>query len=544
MPLHKFPIRPELIELLLGLMAGAILYAFSRRDAGWIERWGGVLRRTARRRARWIAVSALLGPAIRLALIPLAPLPAPVVHDEFVHLLGADTLLHGRLANPPLPFVDFFQTIYVIQKPTYASLYPLGESVFLAVGWRLTGYPWFGVWLAMVLCCGCVAWMLYRWIPPPAALIGGVLCSAFVGLSSFWMNSYYGAAPAAAGGALVLGALPALRKTGQLKYAGIVAVGWTLIWFTRPYESLIVGLIVAVAVVPSLRKLFPAAVLISGVVALDAGAFACQNWRITGDPLLTPYQLTQKTQGVPHAFLWQKEIPEPPNLTPQQERIYLYQRDHYRQARSLTRRWSLLWEELRKIWGMFLGYPLTIPFVISLFAKSGKARTLRIVLGVCVLWSMLYPRIVPNYLGPMAAVFFALSARGLWVMTRWRRPLGACVVVAFCVATALTALRPLQGWYLYHAPGDPTQRTLAAERLEAAAGRHLVFVRYGPDHIVHDEWVYNLAEIGEQKVVWANDLGDARNRELIHFLGDRQVWMATPDERPTLAPYAEGSQTR
>jgi hypothetical protein len=157
---------------------------------------------------------------------------------------------------------------------------------------------------------------------------------------------------------------------------------------------------------------------------------------------------------------------------------------------------------------------------------------------------MLYPRIVPNYLAPMAGAFFALSARGLLVLWRWRRPLGACAAVAFCAGTALTVLRPLHGWYLYHAPGDPTQRSLAAERLESIPGRHLVFVRYGRDHIVHDEWVYNLADIGEQKVVWANDLGDERNRELIRYLGDRHVWLATPDERPTLAPYVAGSQTR
>ena len=512
------------------------------------------IRRTARRRALWIAVSALLGPGIRLALIPLLPLPSPVVHDEFVHLLGADTLLHGRLANPPLPFRDHFETIYVIQQPGYASSYPLGLSVFLAAGWKLTGHPWFGVWLAMVLCCGSVAWMLFRWIPPPAAWIGGLLCSIFLGLSSFWMYTYYGAAPAAAGGALVFGTLRPLLMTArvmtarlwtpQLKYAGILAAGWTLIWFTRPYESLIVGLIVAVVAASSLRKLRMAALLIGVVVALDAGAFAYQNWRVTGNALVTPYQLTQKTQGVPQAFLWQSEIPEPPNVTPQQERMYIYQRDRYREAKSPTRHWPLLWNDLKKVWAMYIGYPLTIPFLLSLFAKGAKARTLRIVLGVCLAWSMLYPAVLPNYAAPLAAVFFALNARGLLVLARWRRPLGMCLALAFCSGTALTGLRVLHGWYLYGAPGNPTQRTLAAGRLESMPGRQLVFVRYGPNHSVHDEWVYNRADIVTAKIVWANDLGDERNRELITYLGDRQVWLAQPDQHSSLTPYATGIQTR
>jgi hypothetical protein len=545
LPIHKFPIRPEFIELLLGLMAGSVAYAISRTHSSWIERWGIAVRRTARRRALWIAVAALLGPGIRLALIPVAPLPYPEVHDEFVHLLGADTLLHGRLANPPLPFSDHFETIYVIQKPAYASSYPLGLSMFLAAGWELTGQPWFGVWLAMVLCCGSIAWMLYRWVPPPAAMIGGLLCSIFLGLPSFWMNTYYGAAPAAAGGALVFGGLPPLIRTARLKYAGIVAAGWTLIWFTRPYESVIVGLIIALAALSSLRKLRAGVALIAIAVALDAGAFAYCNWRVTGEPLLTPYQLTQKIQGVPHAFIWQTEIPEPPNLTPQQERMYLYQREYYRESRSLTRRWLPLWNDVKKIWAMDIGYPLTIPFLLSLFAKGRKARTLRIILGVCLAWSLLYPRILPNYTAAITAVFFAMSARGLLMLFRWRRPLGACLVLAFCFGTALTGLRVLHGWYLYGAPTIPTQRMLAAERLDTLPRSQLVFVRYGPDHEVHDEWVYNRADIPSAKIVWANDLGEERNHELIRYLGDRQVWLAQPDQSPVLTPYdSDGIHTR
>jgi hypothetical protein len=224
--------------------------------------------------------------------------------------------------------------------------------------------------------------------------------------------------------------------------------------------------------------------------------------------------------------------------------MYVFQRDHYRQARSLTQRWPLLWDNLKKIWAMYVGYPLTIPFLLSLFARSRKARMLRNVLGVCLAWSMLYPRILPNYMAAMAGVFVALSARGLLVLARWRQPVGACLAFAFCCGTALMGLRVLHGWYLYGAPGDPTQRTLAAERLESMPGQQLVFVRYGPEHVVHDEWVYNRADIAGSKVVWANDLGAERNRELIRSLGERQVWLASPDESAILTRYADGIQTR
>jgi len=539
--IRKLPMRPELLELLAGLLGGALLLLLLSRRAGLSERLARALQRTARRGTVWIVVFAFLGPCIRLALLPLAPPPFPVVHDEFVHLLAADTLLHGRVANPPHPLSDFFETIYVIQKPTCSASYPPGLAAFLAAGWKLTGHPWAGVWLAMVLCCGAVTWMLYRWLPHWAAWIGGLLCSLTLGVSSAWMNSYYGGAVSAAGGALIIGALPGLLRTGRMRYAGILAVGWTLMWFTRPYESVILGLITGAAIVVWVwrersRKLIAGALLIVAVVALDGAGLCYYNWRVTGDPLLSPYRLTQRLYGVPHGFLWQPEIPEPSHLTAQQQRIYLFQRDYFRQARSLTRCWPLLGDELIKIWAFFAGYPLTIPLAIALFSTSRKMGALRLVVIACLLWSMLYPRLLPNYVSALTGPFFALASCGLLSMMRWRN-WGAGLVLCFCLASAAASLRVLYPWYVYGGPHPLTVRVAAARQLEAAPGMHLVFVRYGSIHSVSDEWVYNRADIDHAKVVWANDLGAERDRQLIEYFGGRHVWLVEPDAGAQIQPY-------
>ncbi len=51
-------------------------------------------------------------------------LPAPSCHDEFSHLLVADTLRHARLANPAPELWQPFQSFHVLVNPSYASKFP------------------------------------------------------------------------------------------------------------------------------------------------------------------------------------------------------------------------------------------------------------------------------------------------------------------------------------------------------------------------------------------------------------------------------------
>ena len=81
-------------------------------------------------------------------------------------------------------------------------------------------------------------------------------------------------------------------------------------------------------------------------------------------------------------------------------------------------------------------------------------------------------------------------------------------------------------------------------RLGAVGGRHVV-VRYGPGHDVHDEGVYNGADIDGARVVWARDMGDERNARLTEHFRGRTVWLLEPDHQPTkLSPYTVAPQVR
>ena len=64
-----------------------------------------------------------------------------------------------------------------------------------------------------------------------------------------------------------------------------------------------------------------------------------------------------------------------------------------------------------------------------------------------------------------------------------------------------------------------------------------MFVRYGPHHYIHNEWVYNEPDIDRSRIVWARSMPGGKDEELLRYYPKRQAWILDDDERVTLRPF-------
>ncbi len=128
--------------------------AISRRSLlkAWLDRFEEHASSLATRRVLCITLAFVAPILIRVALLPWNPPPQPWIADEFSHQLVADTLLHGRFANPSHPLWTHFETIHEIFQPKYASVYFPGPGLALAAG-KLLGSYWLGVLLSTGAMC-------------------------------------------------------------------------------------------------------------------------------------------------------------------------------------------------------------------------------------------------------------------------------------------------------------------------------------------------------------------------------------------------------
>ena len=553
----------------LGMIVVALLLAFT--FPGWgsrgFETAERSFRKLAGKRSLSVAVTGLAALVARGALLPILPIPNAAFHDEFCYLLAADTFAHGRLTNATHPMWIHLETYYVIWHPVYASMFPPAQGLIMGLGQAALGHPFWGVWLSLGLMCAAITWMLQGWLPPQWALLGGLLAVIRLATFSYWANSYWGGAVAAAGGALVFGALPRLKKTTRVTDSLLLALGLAILANSRPYEGLVMSLPVLAALLIwiwgrdsagfgiALRRLVLPAGMLLGIVAALMGYYF---WRVTGSPWQMPHSFYDQLYHAPPYFLGQAPPPLPNYHHPAMQDFYLHwELPAYTQTRTLVGVLRMEATKAIEVWTFFALPLLTLPFFVALATLpygfswrqiSPGTRFLLMASGVGLAGYALEVQFHPHYIAPGTCLVFALVLTAMRRVRRWKwreKPVGLAITRAIpIIAVALLAVcvvagpsfRPWQPelwtWCSPSASDLMSARARALNRLEREPGRQLVIVKYSPTHQFGLDWVYNAADIDNSKVIWARDMGGQQNAELLNYFHDRRVWLMEPDTIP------------
>jgi hypothetical protein len=529
--------------------AAALLAAFHPfLGESLFHRTEALARRLASHGAISCLASGLLVLLIRAALLPWWPIPKPAIYDEFSYILQADTFAHGRLTNPAHPLWRFFESAYVLQQPTYASKYPPAQALFMALGQALFGDPWFGVWLSCGIMAAALVWAMQGWLPPGWALFGGMLALPLA-IFTYWMNSYWGGAVAAIGGALLLGGYARVVKQNRAIYALAIGIGIAILANTRPYEGLIFTIPVAIAFLVS-RPRWSAIALLTSVLIPAFAATGYYNRAVTGNAFQLPFTEYARQYAHIPLFNFQPLQPARTDLTPAMYDLHQnWEPGEWRKARSLQLIRIRL-DDWKSVAATLLGSSLMGLLILAFLPNLWRDRRIRLPL-ICVVTalagSLIEVRYYQHYAAPAAAALLILTVQAFRHLLHWKptgvragqfltRAIPILVVGAAVGAQGLMILR--------HEPPENSQprnarRDEVVALLSEFLDKHVILVRYTGQKSPHEEWVYNGADIDAQDVIWAHDLGPAQNARLLEYYKGRKIWLFQPDgeTRLRLDPY-------
>lgn len=489
--------------------------------------------------------------------------------DEFSNLLAADTFLHGRLTNPTHKLWVHFETLHVIQVPSYASKFPPGPGLMMAFG-QLLGSPLIGLVLSTALCVAAICWMLLAWVPPRVAYLGS-LFALLHPLILTQSRQFMDPNLAVMGGACVVGGWARLLYEPSKLSALIAGLGVGILALVRPYEGAVLTLLTFVLWVYYRKKqpILQARTLLFFLLAIPimtALFLGYYNYRITGNPVRMPYAEHEQQYGLAPLFWFQKQGPPPDYRHASIEAFHLRSLKGYAHVlhdsngklipKALFdmlygRTLDLMDNHFLFIFAtahhrfrvMMLGYAL-IGVCLFFAVRMAQTRMLVVLLALCFLAMLLpyfYNRHYSSPFLPISIALIILLAQAAWRSTR-RLPgthanVGQlCLGILLLVAIIGRSSGPL---FLTVNPSDyGYERAKILNAFSSMPNRQIIFVKYGLHHDTNLEWVYNSADIDGSHVVWVRDMGTSANQEVVDYFKGSAFWSMDADVMPVLIePY-------
>jgi Dolichyl-phosphate-mannose-protein mannosyltransferase len=355
----------------------------------------------------------------------------PAYHDEFSYLLQAKTFLAGRLSYPSSPQLpQLFDQMHVVNEGRFASRYFPGVGAWIAPFLGL-GHPYWGQWLAGALAAFFTFWAGRELAGNRVGLLAGLLTALSPGLALF-DNLLLSHPPTLAALTLFLFTFLRFMRTGRASAAFWAGCGLSFAMLCRPMTAAGFGLPFGIWMLVKLgrglrqptsddgRRLLKSTLCLAAPLAAGLALLLFYNWAITGNGLLSPYQLYTDTYTPRHVYGFN-------NVVRGERRVGPRVMDNYdRWAENLTPGLALRNEETRLAasarWTLGL-IPLAMAGVIFLMAALWwlEARWWLVAASVVSLHAVHIPYWFVGIMGwhyvfetaPLLLLIFAVTSREL-----------------------------------------------------------------------------------------------------------------------------------
>jgi hypothetical protein len=259
------------------------------------------------------------------------------------------------------------------------------------------------------------------------------------------------------------------------------------------------------------------------------------------------YQVNRQTYATAPYFLWQTPRAEPAYHHEVLRSFYRWELGHFEESRTFLGFVKSSAVKLEEWWQFYLGPALTLPLLALPWAVRERKMRWPIIVAACLAIGLsVQTWTLPHYFAPATGLLLLIVTQCIRHLRLWRwqhdrmgqslvrlLPAVLCALIVLRVA-AVIGKAPIEPRW----PRGNLERPRVQSELQNASGTHLVFVSYGPNHDPDWEWVWNSCDIDQSKVIWARDMGEAANRELLAYFRGRQSWRIDADDpHPMLRPY-------
>lgn len=287
-----------------------------------------------------------------------------------------------------------------------------------------------------------------------------------------------------------------------------------------------------------LRELLSWRLVVPFLVIGTSGAawIGYYNYRITGTPWKLPYTVYQESYSLVPQWLILPPNPHPPVFRHEILRKYMtdvevaeHIKSHHNPLRPLMKQ---LFDGLPFYFSTMIFFAAAAALIVGRSIKVLLATGIGALLNAAVLVESWHQ---PHYLAAGTGLVFVLAMYGVRMLRAVSGRMAAALVLLFVAIPFVTGGTQAIAEFRQNEPAL-TRRKLV-QKFVPATGKQLVIVRYDPDHDPYRDWVFNAADIDASRIVWARDMGPAKNRELVDYYRDRKAWLLHGDAPITITPY-------